>query len=95
MHNSNRTARRTAAPWLGACSLFGLAVGVAVEMGVRGLGGAASSALALGVLASAMVGFLAMLGARVREERWPWLGLCGAVLSALPLKVFLLTMIFR
>lgn len=84
-----------AAPWLGACSLFGLALGVGVEVTIRALGGAGNSALALGVLAAAMAGFAAMLGARVRGERWPWLGLVGAVLSALPLKLFLLTMLFK
>ncbi len=33
--------------------------------------------------------------ARVRGERWPWIGIGGAVLSALPLLMYLLRMMLK
>jgi len=41
------------------------------------------------VLAAAVIGLMATVGARVRQERWPWLGIVGAVVSAAPLVVFI------
>ncbi|MFI8719379.1 hypothetical protein ACIGHF_16055 [Stenotrophomonas sp. NPDC077464] len=54
-----------------------------------------NAGVAVGVLACALLGVLCAIGSRVRRERWPWLGAAGAVISALPLKVFLLGMLFR
>lgn len=85
--------RRSVAPWLGLCSWLGLLIGVLVEHAARLIGATGNSATAVGVLAAAMCGFGAMLAARVRNERWPWLGLIGAALSAAPLALFLASML--
>jgi len=54
-----------------------------------------SAGVAVGVLASCVLGLLCTIGARVRRERWPWVGIVGAVISALPLLLFLAGMVFR
>jgi len=54
-----------------------------------------SAGVAVGVLASCVLGLLCTIGARVRRERWPWVGVVGAVISALPLLLFLAGMVFR
>jgi len=35
------------------------------------------------------------VAARARDERYAWLGIGGAVLSALPLKLYLLRMLLK
>lgn len=54
-----------------------------------------SAGVAVGVLASSVLGLLFTIGSRVRRERWPWVGIVGAVISALPLLLFLAGMLFR
>ncbi len=54
-----------------------------------------SAGVAVGVLASSVLGLLCTIGSRVRGERWPWVGIVGAVISALPLLLFLAGMLFR
>lgn len=54
-----------------------------------------SAGVAVGVLASCVLGLLCTIGSRVRRERWPWLGIVGAVISALPLLLFLAGRLFR
>jgi hypothetical protein len=54
-----------------------------------------SAGVAVGVLASSVLGLLCTIGSRVRGERWPWVGIVGAVVSALPLLLFLAGMLFR
>ncbi|MBD8635843.1 hypothetical protein [Stenotrophomonas sp. CFBP 13725] len=85
--------RRSVAPWMGLCSCLGLLVGVLVEHAARLVGATGNSPMAVGVLAAAMCGFGLMLASRVREERWPWLGLAGAALSSAPLLLFLASML--
>ena len=48
----------------------------------------------VGVLGAAVGGGLAV-ASRVRGERWPWIGIGGAVLSALPLLMYLLRMMLK
>lgn len=54
-----------------------------------------NAGVAVGVLACSVLGLLCAIGSRVRRERWSWVGSAGAVISALPLKLFLLGMLFR
>ncbi|WP_145481351.1 hypothetical protein [Stenotrophomonas rhizophila] len=54
-----------------------------------------NAGVAVGVLACLILGLLCAIGSRVRRERWPWVGSVGAVISALPLKLYLLGMLFR
>lgn len=54
-----------------------------------------SAGVAVGVLASSVLGLLCTIGSRVRRERWPWVGIVGALISALPLLLFLAGMLFR
>jgi hypothetical protein len=54
-----------------------------------------SAGVAVGVLASSVLGLLLTIGSRVRRERWPWTGMVGAAISALPLLLFLAGMVFR
>ena len=54
-----------------------------------------SGATAIGVLGAAAIGLIATVGSRVRQERWPWLGVAGAVLSAAPLALFIVAMMFH
>lgn len=87
-------------PLLGLASFLGLPVGAAAahiataaNHGVTA--GASTTGVSIGVLASAAVGLIATVGSRVRQERWPWLGIIGAVLSAAPLVLFLVGMMFK
>ncbi len=87
-------------PLLGLVSFLGLPIGAfaahiatAANHGVTA--GASTTGVSIGVLASAAVGLIATVGARVRQERWPWLGIVGAVLSAAPLVLFLVGMMFK
>jgi hypothetical protein len=54
-----------------------------------------NAGISVGVLASSVLGLLLTMGSRVRGERWPWVGVAGAIISALPLLVFLAGMLFR
>lgn len=87
-------------PLLGLVSFLGLPIGAfaahiatAANHGVTA--GASTTGVSIGVLASAAVGLIATVGSRVRQERWPWLGIIGAVLSAAPLVLFLVGMMFK
>lgn len=89
-----RPARTARAPWLGLASFLGLPLGGAAGYAAAHLGSAAATGegttgAAIGVLAAAVIGLMATVGARVRQERWPWLGIVGAVVSAAPLAVFI------
>jgi hypothetical protein len=35
------------------------------------------------------------MASRVRQERWPWLGIVGAVVSTAPLALFLVSMLLH
>ncbi|MGN7837707.1 hypothetical protein [Stenotrophomonas sp. 22385] len=83
------------ASWLVAPAILAAAYAVAQaapEMGRLLVG---SAGVAVGVLASSVLGLLLTIGSRVRRERWPWVGIVGAVISALPLLLFLAGMLFR
>jgi len=54
-----------------------------------------NAGVAVGVLACSVFGLLLAMGSRVRGERWPWVGMVGAMISALPLALFLAGMLFR
>nr|WP_228756427.1 hypothetical protein [Stenotrophomonas maltophilia] len=54
-----------------------------------------AAGLGVGVLGAALVGGGLAVASRVRGERWPWIGIGGAVLSALPLLTYLLRMMLR
>ncbi|MBT2768050.1 hypothetical protein J7J08_10425 [Stenotrophomonas sp. ISL-67] len=54
-----------------------------------------SAGVAVGVLASSVLGLLLTIGSRVRRERWPWVGIAGAIITALPLGLFLVGMMLR
>jgi len=62
-------------PLLGLVSFFGLPVGAAAAH--IATAGASTTGVSIGVLASAAVGLIATVGSRVRQERWPWLGIVG------------------
>ena len=85
------------APWCGLASWLGLLAGwgagwlAALDFG----GSAPAAGLSVGVLASAVVGLGLAVAARARDERHAWLGIGGALLSALPLKLYLLRMLFK
>lgn len=85
------------APVAGLASFLGLPVGAASAWlaGIANHGvtaGANTTGVAIGVLAAAVIGLIAFLASRVRQERWPWLGVLGAALSASPLALFILGM---
>lgn len=87
-------------PLLGLVSFLGPPIGAfaahiatAANHGVTA--GASTTGVSIGVLASAAVGLIATVGSRVRQERWPWLSIVGAVLSAAPLVLFLVGMMFK
>jgi len=86
-------------PLLGLVSFLGLPVGAAAHIATAAnhgvTAGASTTGVSIGVLASAAVGLIATVGSRVRQERWPWLGIIGAVLSAAPLVLFLVGMMFK
>ncbi|NMT35276.1 hypothetical protein HGQ62_11570 [Stenotrophomonas maltophilia] len=90
------------APWCGVASWLGIAVGwgagtVAAQAAVAagGNGNGMAAGLGVGVLGAALVGGGLAVAARVRGERWPWIGISGAVLSALPLLMYLLRMMLK
>ena len=85
---------------MGVCSFLGLPLGAAAywlaDMGGQGAAGVGSSIMAaIGVLAAAGVGMVASIASRVRQERWPWLGIVGAVVSTAPLALFLVSMLLH
>lgn len=88
------------APWCGVASWLGIAVGwgagtVAAQGAVAAGGNGMAAGLGVGVLGAALVGGGLAVAARVRGERWPWIGISGAVLSALPLLMYLLRMMLK
>ncbi|MEG2803057.1 hypothetical protein [Stenotrophomonas sp.] len=88
------------APLLGMLSLFalplGAAAGYAAQWANHGVAaGASTTGVSIGVLAAAVVGLLAALGSRVRQERWPWLGVLGTVIGAAPLALFIVSMLLH
>ncbi|MCF7751258.1 hypothetical protein KQ945_10905 [Bacillus subtilis subsp. subtilis] len=92
--------RGARAPLLGLCSFLGLPVGGAAGWlaGVANHGviaGAGTTGVAIGVLAAAAVGLVASMASRVRQERWPWLGIVGAVVSTAPLALFIVSMLLH
>ncbi|QHB73704.1 hypothetical protein GQ674_00675 [Stenotrophomonas sp. 364] len=63
-------------------------------MGGQGAAGVGSSITgAIGVLAAAGVGMVASIASRERQERWPWLGVSGALVSKAPLLLFIVAFI--
>ncbi|MGE8208232.1 MAG: hypothetical protein ACN6RH_01855 [Stenotrophomonas rhizophila] len=48
---------------------------------------------AIGVLTAAGVGMVASIASRERQERWPWLGITGALVSKAPLLLFIVAFI--
>lgn len=81
--------------WLVAPGLL-LAASVAVQASPEvGRFLVGNAGVALGVLASSVLGLLCTIGSRVRRERWPWVGIAGALISALPLLLFLAGMLLR
>ncbi|HEL3864736.1 TPA: hypothetical protein UM690_002666 [Stenotrophomonas maltophilia] len=88
------------APWCGVASGLGLVVGwaagtLAAQAAVAAGGIGIAAGLGVGVLGSALVGCGLAVASRVRGERWPWIGIVGAVLSALPLLMYLLRMMLK
>ncbi|MFG6110808.1 hypothetical protein ACTUVK_001698 [Stenotrophomonas rhizophila] len=88
------------APLLGLLSFAALPLGAAVAYGAQWANhgvtaGASTTGVSIGVLASAAVALLAALGSRVRQERWAWLGIVGAVLGAAPLALFIGSMLLH
>lgn len=96
-----RPATVLCGPWLGLSSFLGLPLGglagylirLATDSSTVGVG--TTGATAIGVLAAAVIGLIATVGSRVRQERWPWLGVVGAVLSAAPLAMFIGSMLLH
>lgn len=78
------------APWCGVASWLGIVVGWGA-----GTLAAQAAGLGVGVLGAALVGGGLAVASRVRGERWPWIGIAGAVLSALPLLMYLLRMMLK
>ncbi|HDS1223204.1 hypothetical protein B9Y76_01650 [Stenotrophomonas maltophilia] len=88
------------APWCGVASWLGIAVGwsagtLAAQAAVVAGGNGMAAGLGVGVLGAALVGCGLAVASRVRGERWPWIGIGGAVLSALPLLMYLLRMMLK
>lgn len=88
------------APWCGVASGLGLVVGwaagtLAAQAAVAAGGNGIAAGLGVGVLGSALVGCGLAVASRVRGERWPWIGIVGAVLSALPLLMYLLRIMLK
>lgn len=52
-------------------------------------------AVGLAAQSAALAGVGLTVAPRVRRERWPWIGLGGAVLIALPLLMCLLRMMLK
>lgn len=83
---------------MGVCSFLGLPLGAAAywlaDVGGQGATGVGSSTMAAtGVLAAAGVGMVASIASRERQERWPWLGITGALVSKAPLLLFIVSLI--
>ncbi len=82
---------------MGVCSFLGLPLGAAAywlaDMGGQGAAGVGSIMGAIGVLAAAGVGMVASITSRERQERWPWLGVSGALVSKAPLLLFIVAFI--
>jgi len=83
---------------MGVCSFLGLPLGAAAywlaDMGGHGAAGVGSSIMAaIGVLAAAGGGMVASIASRERQERWPWLGVTGALVSKAPLLLFIVAFI--
>ena len=88
------------APWGGVASWLGIAAGggagtVAAQAAVAAGGNGMAAGLGVGVLGAALVGGGLAVASRVRGERWPWIGIGGAVMSALPLLMYLLRMMLK
>lgn len=85
------------APWCGVASWLGIVVGWGAGTLAAQAAGDNSLAAGLGVdvLGAALVGGGLAVASRVRGERWPWIGIAGAVLSALPLLMYLLRMMLK
>jgi len=88
------------APWCGVASWLGIVVGwgagsLAAQTAVAAGGNGMAAGLGVGVLGAALVGCGLAVASRVRGERWPWIGIGGAVLSALPLLMYLLRMMLK
>lgn len=88
-------------PLLGACSwlvapvLLATAYAMAQASPAVGRLLVGNAGVSVGVLASSVLGLLLTIGSRVRGERWPWVGVAGAIISALPLLLFLAGMLLR
>jgi hypothetical protein len=72
-------------PVLGFCSFLGVPLGAIVGFAAGMNSADLRVGLAIGVLSSAVIGMIVIVGSRVRQERWPWLGIVGALVSAAPL----------
>lgn len=97
MTNKGAVMAQGKAPWCGLASWLGVLAGWGAGwLAALAFGGSAPSAgLGVAVLASVLAGGGLAVGARVRGERYPWLGIGGAVVSALPLVLFLLRMLLK
>lgn len=84
-----------AASWLVAPVLLASAVAATQASPAVGRLLVGNAGISVGVLACAVCGLLLSMGARVRRERWPWVGVVGAIISAAPLLLFLAGMLFR
>ncbi len=83
------------APLCGGASWLGLPVGYGVHGWITLMGDGRALGVGMGCLAGAVVGLGLAVAARARDERYAWLGIGGAVASALPLKLYLLQMLFK
>ncbi len=83
------------APLCGGASWLGLPVGYGVHGWITLMGDGRALGVGMGCLAGAVVGLGLAVAARARDERHAWLGIGGAVASALPLKLYLLQMLFK
>ncbi len=83
------------APLCGGASWLGLPVGYGVHGWITLMDDGRALGVGMGCLAAAVVGLGLAVAARARDERCAWLGIGGAVASALPLKLYLLQMLFK
>lgn len=88
------------APWCGVASWLGMVVGwgagtMAAQAAVTAGGNGLAAGMGVAVLGAALVGAGFAVASRVRGERWPWIGIAGAVVSALPLLMYLLRMMLK
>ena len=82
------------APWCGVASWLGIAVGWSAGT-LAAQAAVVAGGNGMAVLGAALVGCGLAVASRVRGERWPWIGIGGAVLSALPLLMYLLRMMLK